>query len=362
MSMDKLRELIHRRKIEQGSADELISLFLDIESKESKITELQTLIATKQTIQNSTFNPLKAHSKEEVIPEGVEKEFGQRYIFLKRLGIGGMGTVYQVRDQLLQRNLAMKCLHSKLLSNNTILSYFFAEAQVIAQLQHPNIIPIYDFGELPGSGFYYTMLEIQGSNLSEVINIVHKNTANHHWIPDKEKWNFFRLINAFLQICEAIAFAHQRNVVHRDLKPENIMTGAFGEVYVMDWGIAKILSECEDTLKIKKIQIAGTPAYMSPEQAFGDNDRIDTRSDIYSLGAILHEILLRRAPYSGKTPKEIVTKIISGTPPFIQSYEKEGQNSILFEGDHPGAIPKELLHACKKSPVQGSREQISGCI
>lgn len=182
-----------------------------------------------------------------------------RYTLLRDAGHGGMGAVYVVHDEELGREVALKVFHVE-------DERMRREAQALAKLEHPNIVPLYEFGRLEDGRHYYTMKLVEGARLDEYRD----GTATQA--------NRLRL---FVSICGAVAFAHSRGVLHRDLKPRNIMVGSFGEVLVMDWGLAKSLEEATPAG-----QVAGTPEYMAPEQARGDPS-IDERADIYALGRIL---------------------------------------------------------------------------
>ncbi len=184
---------------------------------------------------------------------------GTPYEILSVLGRGGMGVVYAARDTRLLRNVALKVLHSGGLIQ--------AEARIVASLEHPGIVPVHETGTLPDDRTYYTMRLVDGQSLDR-----HLTAAT----PLSER------LRVFQKICETVAFAHSRGVLHRDLKPANIMTGPFGEVLILDWGIARQASDAE-----RPGIVAGTPRFMAPEMAAGDSHLADHRADIYSLGALL---------------------------------------------------------------------------
>jgi serine/threonine protein kinase len=186
---------------------------------------------------------------------------GTRYTLIRELGRGGIGVVYEVFDQQLNRRVALKVLAAPEQSADGLLD----EARVVAQLEHPGVVPLFDAGRLPDDRVYYTMKLVEGARL------------DHYAQGDASLSDRLRI---FQKICDAVAFAHSRNVLHRDLKPANIMVGSFGEVVVMDWGIG----------------VAGTPRYRAPEQAAGVGESIGPAADIYSLGAVLRSLLPNPPP------------------------------------------------------------------
>src|SRR5207248_8307140 len=228
---------------------------------------------------------------------------GTRYRLLERIARGGMGVVYTAEDENLGRRVALKVLDVPG-TDGDLRNRLIREARVLAALEHPGIVPVHDVGTLGDGRVFYTMKFVEGNRLDKFIESVAS-------VPDR--------LRIFLRICDAVAFAHARGVLHRDLKPANIMVGPFGEVLVMDWGLAKILRSVDsnaahaadpdatifekpkqsalsgDSTEVSVMTgygtILGTPGYMSPEQARGDVELLDTRSDIYSLGALLRFIL-----------------------------------------------------------------------
>jgi serine/threonine protein kinase len=239
---------------------------------------------------------------------------GTRYRLLQRVARGGMGVVYAAEDERLERRVALKVLDVPG-ADGDLANRLMREARVLARLEHPGIVPVHDVGTLADGRVFYTMKFVEGQRLD-------KFTEDVESIQDR--------LRLFLRICEAVAFAHARGVLHRDLKPANIMVGPFGEVLVMDWGLAKILrtetpssdssadpeafiferpkslGAVSDSTKSSVITghgtVMGTPGYMSPEQARGEVETLNARSDIFSLGALLRFILTQKTP-AGFTPR-----------------------------------------------------------
>jgi serine/threonine protein kinase/formylglycine-generating enzyme required for sulfatase activity len=308
-----------------------------------------------------------------VPPDTPRIEVLSRYDDLGPIGMGGMGEVRRVRDRRLGRVLALKTLHAPSLSRPSLVSRFLEEAQVTAQLQHPGIVPIHDLGTLPDGRLWFTMKEVTGQTFGEVIGEVHA-VRGTRWQPAASGWTLRRLVDALRQVCEAVGYAHNRGVMHRDLKPSNIMVGRHGEVLVLDWGLAKVLGRPEraaDDGKLDPVQtarssdsfhqtmvgmVAGTPAYMSPEQANGEVDRLDARSDVYALGALLYEVLSGRPPFTGNSQMAVLAQVRSGPPAALQRAHSPVHSLGLgpsLRADAAGAqgppLPPSLVAACERA-------------
>lgn len=235
---------------------------------------------------------------------------GTRYRIEKRIAVGGMATVYLANDSSLDRNVALKVLTLPD-AGSDLAPRMMREAKIVAQLEHPGIVPIHDVGTLPDGRVFYTMKFVQGQTLDQQVATI----AN---MNDR--------LRLFLRICDAVAFAHSRGVLHRDLKPSNIMVGAFGEALVMDWGVAASVRQVKpeaggsapSTHNVKPDPVTqdgvvvGTPGYMSPEQARGDRDAINQHSDIYGLGAVLYFILTGQSPIPEKSVPIAIDRAIRG--------------------------------------------------
>ncbi len=203
-----------------------------------------------------------------------------KYRLVEELGRGGMSVVYLAEDTVLGRRVALKVVATGAARPETPRR-LLDEARIIAGLEHPGIVPVHDAGALPDGRMFYAMKRVDGKRLDEL--------AAGMTLPER--------LRAFQRICEAVAFAHAHGVVHRDLKPENVMVGPFGEVLVMDWGVARILGEA--ALQTDAGAIVGTLAYMAPEQAEGAAG-VGAAADVYALGGILHFLLTGRAPFGGE--------------------------------------------------------------
>ncbi|MCZ6787242.1 MAG: serine/threonine-protein kinase, partial [Planctomycetota bacterium] len=255
-----------------------------------------------------------------------------RYTLQGEVARGGMGVILKVWDEDLRRTLAMKSVLGKVkgkpgeatpLVDLDNLGRFLEEAQITGQLDHPGIVPVHELG-VDGEGrVYFTMRLVRGLTLDKVFKLARE---------EKEGWTRPRALDILMRICEAMAYAHSKGVIHRDIKPSNIMVGKFGETYVMDWGLAKVIGR-KDThnlqlkdeaallrtlIRTDRVEdaaltpesplmtmdgtIVGTPAFMSPEQAGGDIEILDERTDVFALGGILCEILTGKPPYPG--PKQ----------------------------------------------------------
>lgn len=263
------------------------------------------------------------------------------------VGRGAMGSVIRATDTMLRRDLALKVSPAPRAElTRDQLTRFVEEAQITAQLEHPNVVPVHDIGLDPDGRVYFSMKLIRGQSLETIFE---KRNDND---PDTiHEFGLRRLLDVFLQVCQAVEYAHARGVIHRDLKPANIMVGDFGEVLVMDWGVAKLIGQPDrkvadlvagadpaadsdsparksvappplsgvtsvragkEGLRTQLGTVIGTPAYMSPEQAAGRP--VDERTDIYALGVILYEILAGVLPFDHEDPRVILTKVMTEPP------------------------------------------------
>jgi serine/threonine protein kinase len=305
---------------------------------------------------------------------------GERYRVLGEIARGGMGSVLRAADCDIRREVAVKYLLDQ--ADQRKKNRFVEEAQITGQLEHPNIVPIHELGIDAKKRLFFSMKMVRGRSLQQVFDEL----RDYPHSSEKEH-TLARLLNVFVNVCHALAYAHSRGVVHRDLKPANIMIGDFGEVYVMDWGLAKVLSPQDAAIKDAAViqaaatpsfdwadaanvsgsgtvktsregsddrtmdgTILGTPLYMPPEQAVGDVAAIDRRSDIYSLGALLYEMLTLQPPVEKEGGQlAILMRVSQGEiqPPLLRVPERA----------RAGKIPKELAAVAMKALAKKQRQR-----
>lgn len=276
--------------------------------------------------------------------ESLTVEHPGRYTIKGEQGRGGIGRVLIAFDEHVGREIALKELLPEISQKGTppatpespaspmrrtgaAVARFLREARVTGQLEHPGIVPVYEIGKRPDESLYYTMKLVRGKTLADKLR-------EAKTLPDRLK-----LLPHFLELCQTIAYAHSKGVIHRDIKPQNVMVGEFGETVVLDWGLAKVKGmkderarEIEKDIELLKAskdgetvegKPIGTPAYMPPEQADGRIEDIDERSDVWSLGAVLYEILTEKPPFDGANAYEIIGKVISLTPKPVIEISKD---------------------------------------
>ncbi|NQZ69959.1 MAG: protein kinase [Lentisphaeria bacterium] len=240
-----------------------------------------------------------------------------KYMIKKVIASGGMGKLFLVIDKDFNRQIIMKVLKPEQKSDAMLIRTFVREARITGQLSHPNIVPVHDMGYHEKNGIYFTMKYVHGESLSEILYQLELGNPEY-----KKRFDFYSLITIMRRVCDAVAYAHSQNVIHRDIKPHNIMVGNFGEVYLMDWGLAKDLND-PMTIELSRTQLdglidedraveedgiilKGSPGYMSPEQAGRKNIPLDKRSDIFLIGATFYHLCTFFPPYVGSSVTNIV--------------------------------------------------------
>jgi len=284
------------------------------------VTMAETPLAAEPVRDDRTINetePRQPTPGRDITENILTRDQDRKYKLLNEIARGGMGLVMEAQDNNLHRSVAIKVMLDPGTASRQKILRFIEEARITSQLQHPGIVPIHELGIDNNGNVFYSMKRVSGKTLKEVLKELKEGRAE-----SVSMYPLNRLLNILLRVCDAIAYAHSMGVVHRDLKPDNIMIGDYGEVLILDWGLAKIIghkgsdnardgsgskglqkeqrvtghfhstdSDSDDVLVTMEGNIVGTPGYMSPEQARGQIGRIDERSDVYSLGAILYHIL-----------------------------------------------------------------------
>ena len=244
-----------------------------------------------------------------------------RYGLARRLGEGGVGEVVMARDNDIERDVAVKRLRPELQSSHASILRFAEEVRTVGRLEHPNIVPIHDVGVDANGEYYFVMKYVEGETLERILEKLAAGDREYH-----ARYPFERRVEIMMGVFEAIAYAHSKRIIHRDIKPANVMIGPYGEVVVMDWGLAREVRGAEPLAgaatspdatgkRLWQTQIGallGTPAYMSPEQARGDE--LDERSDVYSLSVMFYELLTLRHPHESVTTLDAMLDAVKNTP------------------------------------------------
>lgn len=301
-----------------------------------------------------------------------------RYELRGEVARGGMGVILKVWDNDLRRTLAMKLILLKdkdpgagsasSSADRELLARFLEEAQITGQLDHPGVVPVHELGVDSGGKVYFTMRMVKGRNLKKIFELARKG---------EDGWNRTRALGVILKVCEALAYAHSKKVIHRDIKPQNVMVGKFGETYVMDWGLAKVMDHPDrhdlrprpdfaasmsrlhtdraeeaarspdSPLVTMDGTVVGTPSYMPPEQAQGRLDELGPRSDVYSVGALIYTLLTGQVPYippgAQISPYTVLNLLIAGPPTPVYQIDR--------------AVPAELIALCEKAMARDPKDR-----
>jgi serine/threonine protein kinase len=282
---------------------------------------------------------LKEHAEagRELLMDGHPEK---RYSVVRKLNEGGMKAIWEVDDHRTARKVAMALIQEGRIASREDIDAFLYEARLTSNLQHPNIVPIYDIALDENGNPYFTMKALRGETLGKILRKLREGNGTY-----RSKYTRTHLLSIFLRVCNAIDYAHTKGVIHLDLKPSNVNIGDFGDVQVLDWGLSTLIthiSEYEgepvswhslDDIELEDGQtltryletaadrrqqrnvVGGTPGYMAPEQAQGSLSDIDFQTDVYMLGAMLYEILTYRCPIEGSTVKEALQKTVRGDVP-----------------------------------------------
>jgi serine/threonine-protein kinase len=309
-----------------------------------------------------------------------EPQVRQRYTLTRLHARGGIGQVWLARDEDIGRDVALKELRPDRGDSPSATARFLEEAKVTGQLEHPGIVPVYELVQPRAGQPCYAMRFVGGRTLADAIKDYHRRRQSGGVGP----LDLRQLLTAFVGVCNAVAYAHSRGVLHRDLKPQNVALGDYGEVLVLDWGLAKVVGKPEEPTSLlpvsvgqadsreetRQSQVLGTPAYMAPEQAQGWVDLMDPRSDMYGLGAVLYELLTGEPPFGGADTPEVLKRVVqeppvpprqrvASTPPALQAVclkalakGREGRYGSA------GELAHEVEHFLADEPVVAYREPV----
>ncbi|MGE3314736.1 MAG: protein kinase [Planctomycetaceae bacterium] len=305
--------------------------------------------AQMESIESELFDPSEPNTY--VLKRTLDA--GPRYTRKSLHASGGMGSVWLARDSQIGRDVALKELRVENQASRSIPARFLREARITGQLEHPGVVPVYELGCDPATGQpFYTMRFFRGSTLSQASTAF----RDHRSAGTEDPMELVTLLGAFVSVCNTIAYAHSHGIVHRDLKGENVVLGDFGEVIVLDWGLAKRLNSDDDddstdgefelkgtATKTVMGQVMGTPAYMAPEQAQGRLDQVGPWTDIFGLGAILYEILTGGPPFAGTNTVEVI--------------QRASRTEIIPPRAHWAEVPPALEAACLKAMAESPADR-----
>lgn len=319
-----------------------------LRAESAKLSQLGATMASDSSMARKSFDGLSFSQTDD------ERSLKSRFVLNRKIGQGGLGTVWLAKDEVLQRSVALKEMNPDAAEHPRAWERFRREAEITGQLEHPNVVPLYQFGTDDSTGQpFYAMRFVGKRTLVDAIEAYHDRQASGEDVT----MDLHHLLTAFIGVCQAIAYAHSRGVIHRDLKPENVALDSFGQVIVLDWGLAKVTDEFESggALSGDRInsemsagqthagEVIGTPLYMAPEQAAGNLDDMDARTDVYGLGAILFAMLTGAAPHQKSSIRE-------GTPvPVSNLLQKIAMDPTPNPREYKAGIPSDLEYICTKA-------------
>lgn len=322
------------------------------DSSERFSTEQEAGRASAAEAKSATSSPLLfPHSD---LRSSEERTVKTRFTLQRQLGAGGLGTVWLAQDETLRRNVALKEMNSAAAEFPRAWERFRREAEITGQLEHPNVVPLYQHGIDTQTGKpFYAMRFVGKRTLVDAIEEYHERMGTGEDVT----MDLHRLLTAFIGVCQGIAYAHSRGVIHRDLKPENVALDNFGQVIVLDWGLAKVRDDIESGVGISGEQLAtesainktmngeviGTPLYMAPEQASGRLDDVDHRTDVFGLGAILFSMLTGYAPHQNSSVGE------DGQIPVAELLRRISSEPTSAPADENSHVPRDLSDICMKA-------------
>ncbi len=314
---------------------------------------------------------------------GAGASSGERFQILRPHARGGLGAVFVALDKELRREVALKQILDQHADHPVSRARFLAEAEITGGLEHPGIVPVYGLGRYPDGRPYYAMRFIHGDSLKDAADRFHKSVSPAGQTGQRSL-ELRKLLRRFLDVCNAVDYAHSRGVIHRDIKPANIVLGEHGETLVVDWGLAKAVGRAEAPGGAQPLTTSasgssetlpgstlGTPSYMSPEQAAGELDRLGPRSDVYSLGATLYFILTGRPPFSGKDVGSVLQAVRAGDftrPALLDPGIDRALESICLKAmaldpearyATPNALAEDLERWMADEPVSAWQEPLS---
>jgi len=350
-------------QLEQTTLDQLIAI------ADPDVQATMTFVGKAPEISEATgeFIPRLSGSSDASRTDQVAGQFtagGTRYQVLKPHAQGGLGAVFVALDGELKRQVALKEILDKHADDPGVRQRFQLEAEITGNLEHPGVVPVYGLGTYANGRPYYAMRFIQGDTLKDAIAKFHDRSLNPS--PDSDRAVFFRnLLGRFVDVCNALAYAHSRGVLHRDIKPGNIIVGEYGETLVVDWGLAKATGKVDPAAGDETVQpvlssgsgsgdqgtqgVVGTPAYMSPEQARGEINTLGPATDIYALGATLYSLLTGKAPFEGKNIHKVIEEVKQGdfqTPRALDPTISRSLEAVCLKA--MSARPEDRYATCKE--------------